>query len=210
MNDRICILCSLALATVVYAPSVCAQSMGQMEQMLNQVDNSTNWSQVPVAQPTVSRSAPAFGNAELSSPGWLKKMPQGTAPQPANPYKNLSRRDILRIFLDGSSGGGGSSNNSSALYGARENLQVARDQRTQADNACARTLYDSNSYEKKQAASEAQNHANAARAAADRATSAAQGGALDANDAAAQARNEADKAQEAANRANANANGGGW
>lgn len=86
-------------------------------------------------------------------------------------------------------------------FQAREHLQYASDQATQAESAAGRAGCSGNRSAKLAAAEEAQYHANYAREAADRATAAAAGGPPEANDAAQQARNAAYRAQAAADRA---------
>lgn len=145
------------------------------------------------------RSLPASGDSMRSSP----------LPGPGR----LTPQDIFRMLFGQSAGGGqnpDAGQRTDAIYRARSELQIARDQAAQAEAAASRALYGTDRYAKSSAAAEAQNHANAARAAADRATAAAGGGPSEALDAAAQARNEAARAQYAADRAAANAAGAGW
>lgn len=145
----------------------------------------------------------AAGAGRQGFPGTMGAVPG------QSPFGRLTKQDILRIFLGGSSSGS-SSQNPQKYYDASSNRQVALDQASQAESAAARASYGTNRDAKLSAAAEARNHANAARAAADRATSAAYGGSNEAQDAAAQARDAANRAEYAANQADANAHGGGW
>lgn len=133
---------------------------------------------------------------------------QRSATPAQNPFK-MSRQDLLKMFLGGS-GSSSASANPQKFYDASAALQSAVDQAAQAEAAASRASYGSDQGARLSAAAEAQNHANAARGAADQATSVAAGGSSEAQDAAAQARNAADRAQYAADRAAANANNSGW
>jgi hypothetical protein len=205
----------LPMALSLAATAVHAQNYQQMNNMLNAMDNAS-WQSVPVSGPKPtfsmpSQPAPPQSNASPLS-GMLRR---NTAPAQQSPFPGkLTKQDILRMFMGGSAPGGSnqqqSQRNSSALYSAQSQLQIARDQAAQAESAASRASYGSDKGARLSAASEAQNHANAARAAADQASSTAYGTSNDASDAAAQARNEANRAQAAADRAQANANGGGW
>jgi hypothetical protein len=118
----------------------------------------------------------------------------------SNPF---SMRNLLRTFL-GDSPGGNKADDSAALGNARSQYQVASDQACQAEGAEGRTKYGDKG-SRMNAAYSAQCHADAARAAADRATGVAAGKSSPVNDAAAQARNAAARAQAAADRARYNA-----
>ena len=169
--------------------------------------------------------SPAFNQFMQGQPQSPLRLPQGRnfpafpsqgaggTRMPAGLPGRLTPLDVFRIMFGGGSAPGSpqdQSGNNNAIYGAQEQLQVARDQAAQAESAASRAQYGSTSSERQSAAGEAQDHANAARAAADSATSRAGGGPSAAQDAAAQARNEAARAQSAADRARANAAGAGW
>lgn len=217
LDTKFAVLVSLAL---VWAPGVYAQGPSQAE-----IDKFLDggWSQQTGAP---AQTAPAFPSQQFGrfmqgpqQPSPLR-LPQGrslpafpAAGQAAQtPFGRLTPRDVFRIMFGGGSAPDAPQDqgrNNNAIYGAQGQLQVARDQAAQAESAASRAQYGS-SYERQSAAAEAQNHANAARAAADRATSQAAGGPSPAQDAAAQARNEAARAQYAADRAHANAANAGW
>ena len=141
---------------------------------------------------------------------------QQAAPQP--PRGPLTKRDLLRMFLDGDSGApssSSSSNSQQAAYqkqqsnqrkynNAAQYRQTAEDAAMRALGAEERTRY-GNKSSRMSAADEAYYAAQAARGAANSATSAAAGGGVNANDAAASARNAADRAQASADRARSNA-----
>ncbi|MBX9570480.1 MAG: hypothetical protein K2X77_16405 [Candidatus Obscuribacterales bacterium] len=199
-------------------PNCSAQNFpGQsLNQLLNQVDNS-NWNSVPVSNPRQVLPAPRTGQ--------MAQMPR--SPYPSNPVQQFapmggmrqplqsgpppfSRQSLMRIFLEGGMGGGGSGPNPedpSIKGNCEAQLQIARDQCAQAEGDAARTNYGSgySKYDKQNAASSAQYHANAARAAADNAYSSSYGKSQSAQDYAAQARNAANQAQAAADRARYNA-----
>src|SRR5262249_25599354 len=135
------------------------------------------------------RNFPAFSSPGAGGTG--QRMPGGLPGR-------LTPLDVFRIMFGGGPAPGSPQERggkSNAIYGAQEQLQVARDQAAQAESAASRAQYGSSSSERQNAAGEAQDHANAARAAADSATSQAGGGPSAAQDAAAQARNEAARAQ---------------
>lgn len=129
----------------------------------------------------------------------------------------MTKRDLLRMFLEGDSSSTPSSSDSKqAAYQKQQNnqrkynsaasyRQTAEDAAMRALGAEERTRY-GNKSSRMSAADEAYYAAQAARGAANSATAAASGGALNANDAAASARNAADRAQASADRARANAN----
>lgn len=182
----------------------------------------TGWQQPGSAAPP-AQAAPVFQKPAIA-PGLLNQtqsplpLPPGrTFPASGDSMRSwphpgparLTPQDIFRMLF-----GGGQNphagQRTDAIYRARSQLQVARDQAAQAEAAASRAQYGTDGYTKSSAAAEAQDHANAARAAADRATAAAGGGPSEALEAAAQARNEAARAQYAADRAAANAAGAGW
>lgn len=139
----------------------------------------------------------------------------GASPQMTQPMN--PRQSLMHIFFgDGNSSYSGSSSQSqkgadqaAKLQTAQENLSVACDQESRAENAASRASYGSDKSARRSAASEARYAARAARAAADRATAAGYSGGP-AYDVAAKARAAADRARAAAERAEANASGGGW
>ena len=214
-------------------------SQREVEEWLNQVDSPSQWQQMPRAQAMPQRIAPPSQQAQSFSkrttsipersaqyknnlPQWKnnplaqimiptqmrRQLPaRQMMPAGQNPFK-LTRQDILRIFLGGDLSN--SQGNSQAVYGVRENLQRASNEAEQAESASSRAGYEGDRDSRLSAASEAQNHANAARAAADEATSEAASGTSEAKDAAASARAEADRAQAAADRAHASAEGALW
>jgi hypothetical protein len=130
----------------------------------------------------------------------------------------MTKRDLLRMFLEGGDGGSSTSSSDSkqAAYQKQQNNQrkynSAASYRQTAENAAMRALGAEertrygNKSSRMSAADEAYYAAQAARGAANSATAAASGGALNANDAAASARNAADRAQASADRARSNAN----
>jgi hypothetical protein len=130
----------------------------------------------------------------------------------------MTKRDLLRMFLEGGDGGSSTSSSDSkqAAYQKQQNNQrkynSAASYRQTAENAAMRALGAEertrygNKNSRMSAADEAYYAAQAARGAANSATAAASGGALNANDAAASARNAADRAQASADRARSNAN----
>lgn len=132
--------------------------------------------------------------------------------QQAAPRMPMTKRDLLRVFLEGGSPKSSSSsndaqkqaNNQRKYNSAASYRQTAEDAAMRALGAEERTRY-GNKSSRMSAASEAYYAASAARGAANSATSAAAGGALNANDAAASARNAADRAQASADRARSNA-----
>lgn len=131
-------------------------------------------------------------------------------PSQSNIPGRLSRAQIMRYFFDGSGssspGWGSSSSSGNSGYAAdvRSNEQIAQNEDDMARNAEGRSQYGS-SYDRKQAAEQAQYHANASRDAADRAYSESEGGSQDTKDYAARARNYANDAQYQADRARSNA-----
>jgi len=128
----------------------------------------------------------------------------------------MTKRDLLRMFLEGDSSSSTSSSNSAqAQYqkqqsnqrkynNAAQYRQTAEDAAMRALGAEERTRY-GNKSSRMSAADEAYYAAQAARGAASSATSAAAGGGVSASDAAASARNAADRAQASADRARYNA-----
>ena len=136
------------------------------------------------------------------------------AAQPA-PSMPMTKRDLLRMFLDGGNGPSSSGNSQQAAYQKQQSnqskynnaasyRQTAEDAASRALGAEERTRY-GNKSSRMSAADEAYYAAQAARGAANSATAAAAGGALNANDTAASARNAADRAQASADRARSNA-----
>lgn len=138
----------------------------------------------------------------MQMPAQLQMRPQATAGE-NNPF---SMRNLLKTFLGETpaAGGSNSANDSAALGNAQSQCQVARDQACQAEGDEGRTMYGDKG-SRQSAAYSAQCHADAARAAADRATGLAYGKSSSVNDAAAQARDAAARAQAAADRARYNA-----
>jgi hypothetical protein len=131
-------------------------------------------------------------------------------PQQSSIPGRLSRAQIMRYFFDGSSGpspGWGtsaSSGNSAYAQDVRSNEQIAQNEDDMARSSQGRSQYGS-SYDRKQAAEQAQYHANAARNAADKAYSESEGGSEETHDYASRARNYANDAQYQADRARSNA-----
>jgi hypothetical protein len=195
-----------------------AQNFQQMNNMLDKMDSPSMWQNAPVSGVPAGFRSAAPGVPSTPAAQSPLNMPRNAFPPKQQPQRGgmpgrFTKQDILKIMFGGSSGSGDSgqsARNSSALGNAQSQLQVARDQAAQAENAASRASYGSDKGARLSAASEAQNHANAARAAADNASSSAYGTTLEASDYAAQARNAANRAQAAADRAQANANGGGW
>jgi hypothetical protein len=130
------------------------------------------------------------------------------AAQPKPPENPFSGGNLLKTFFGGSNGSGTPAQEASILGDAQSDLQTARDQAAQAEDASSRASSGDRG-SRLSAASEAQYHANAAREAADRAYNRASGHSSGANDAASQARAEANRAQAAADRAHYNAEAGG-
>ncbi len=153
--------------------------------------------------------------AQRSPFGGLFGGQQAAAPPVRAP---MTKRDLLRMFLEGGDGSSSSSSSNSqqAAYQKQQNNQrkynSAASYRQTAENAAMRALGAEertrygNKSSRMSAADEAYYAAQAARGAANSATAAASGGALNANDAAASARNAADRAQASADRARSNAN----
>jgi hypothetical protein len=134
--------------------------------------------------------------------------PQMLMPQAAvsNPF---TLQNALRIML------GGSSSTSSSAAGVSgndsENLQTALDQNQQAIDACNNISGERDKGVKEGLASQAQNHANAARYAADALyNSSSNSKSQEVHNMAARARNAANEAQSFADRARSKADGGGW
>jgi hypothetical protein len=140
----------------------------------------------------------------------------GQQAAPAPPRGPMTKRDLLRMFLEGDSSSSTASGNSAqAQYqkqqsnqrkynNAAQYRQTAEDAAMRALGAEERTRY-GNKSSRMSAANEAYYAASAARGAANSATSAAAGGGVNASDAAASARNAADRAQASADRARSNA-----
>lgn len=154
---------------------------------------------------------PAVMNGGFMPPGMLTPMPMPmkiqmrpqATPDDNNPF---GMRNLLKTFLGETPGAGGSNSaiDGAALGNAQSQCQVARDQACQAEGDEGRTMYGDKG-SRQSAAYSAQCHADAARAAADRATGIAYGKSSSVNDAAAQARDAAARAQAAADRARYNA-----
>lgn len=195
------------------------QAMQQMpqQQMMHMPQQNTMMQQLPQqgmlqqgfnpnmmqgsARQTASSSG--FFNPGMTNGGMQRPaMFPAATPSNTNPF---TMQNLLKIFLGETPGGGTNpANDSAAIGNARSQCQVANDQASQAEGAEGRTKYGSKS-SRNSAAYSAQCHADAARAAADRATGIAAGKSQAANDAAAQARNAAARAQAAADRARYNA-----
>ena len=191
-----------------------------LNQLLNQVDD-TSWNSVPVSNPRQVLPTPRTNQ--------MAQMPMGQpSPYPMSPMQQFapiggmrqplqsgpppfSKQGLMRIFLEGGMGGGmgggsGANPEDPSIRGNCEaQLQIARDQCAQAEGDAGRASSSSSKYERQNAASSAQYHANAARAAADNAYSSSYGKSQTAQNYAAQARNAANRAQEAADRARYNA-----
>ncbi|MBC7998819.1 MAG: hypothetical protein IAF58_12795 [Leptolyngbya sp.] len=219
-------------ASALVAPQANAQrSTSDMERMLNQVDT-----QAPIQQMAPQQmNAGGFGGQQMQ-----QMAPQGLfnqSPMPSQQGVNaghpfgisslfnngqaapaqrapFTRRDLLRVFLEGGSptqSGGNNNdaqkqaNNQRKYNSAASYRQTAEDASMRALGAEQRSQYGSKS-SRNSAANEAYYAASAARGAANSATSAAAGGALNANEAASAARNAANRAQASADRARSNAN----
>ncbi|MBX9951730.1 MAG: hypothetical protein K2Y39_21345 [Candidatus Obscuribacterales bacterium] len=140
----------------------------------------------------------------------------GQQAAPVQPRGPMTKRDLLRMFLEGDNSSSTSAGNSAqAQYqkqqsnqrkynNAAQYRQTAEDAAMRALGAEERTRY-GNKSSRMSAADEAYYAAQAARGAANSATSAAAGGGVSASDAAASARNAADRAQGSADRARSNA-----
>lgn len=138
-------------------------------------------------------------------------MPSGLMGMQAQPQQTpvnnspFGMRNLLKAFLGETPGAGSNNANDAAALGyARSQCQAAKDQACQAEGDEGRTKYGDKGA-RQSAAYSAQCHADAARAAADRATGLAYGKSSAVNDAAAQARAAAVRAQAAADRARYNA-----
>lgn len=203
----------VSLASVSSIGNCSAQNFPNqsLNQLLNQVDNS-NWNSVPVSNSRQVLPTPR--------PAQMAQMPRQASPmQQFAPIGGMrqplqsgpppfSKQGLLRMFLEGGMGGGTSGPNPedpSIKGNCEAQLQIARDQCCQAEGDAGRASSSSSKYERQSAASSAQYHANAARAAADNAYSSSYGKSQSAQDYAAQARNAANRAQEAADRARYNA-----
>lgn len=156
----------------------------------------------------MSQSQPGMGQGQqsLAQP----------APTMSGLMPNVSRQEMLRVFLEGGtpqSGGGGfgqapsggSSSGSSAAY---SNYQTAENEASKARNAANRARYDKDQWNRKNDASQAEYAANNANYAAQRAESAAYSGDAQARGYASQARQCANRARHDANQARYNADTG--
>lgn len=207
-------------------------NLGHLNQLLNQFDSQSSWSQ-PAPASTMSPGSPASGFATQPLPpggfaagpsgGWptsqlpatgpLRRYFQNTPAGNGQTPMSITPAAIFRSLMSGNSSG---SSGSSPKYdpakaaNASSNEQVAVNEEDMARSAAERASSGGSSYDRQSAAEEAQNHADAARAAADSAQAAAEGGSEAAHDAAAQADNAANEAQAAADRAKSNASGNGW
>lgn len=221
---RITISLSVVLltASALAAPQANAQTSElDMERMLNQVDT-----QAPIRQiaPQMQQMQQMPQQGLFSSPlpsqqgntghpfGLSSLFNNGQAQQA--PRAPFTKRDLLRVFLEGGSPtqSGGSNNDAQKQANNQRKYNSAASYRQTAEDAAMRALgaeqrsqYGSKS-SRNSAADEAYYAASAARGAANSATSAAAGGALNANEAASAARNAADRAQASADRARYNAN----
>jgi hypothetical protein len=216
-----------ALTAFINTLSAEAQpSEAQMEKALDVMDKSSNSSWSGPAQRATVQNAPAqylpqnsYGNNMMppqmvpaqapfgmasSSP--MFNRPQAlSSPGATNPF---TLQNALRIMLGGSSGpssGAGVSGNDS------ENLQTALDQKQQAIDACNSISGERDKGVKEGLASQAQDHANAARNAADALySSSGNSKSQEVHNMASRARNAANEAQSFADRARSKADGGGW
>jgi hypothetical protein len=171
-------------------------TMASLEQTLNAVDNPTGWSRTPVSPAPGTRMPQAPANARTQA-----RPRQGMFP-------GISRKDMMRVFLEGGtpqpSGSpwgaaapqAGSSANTSTAY---SNYQRAASEATRARNYANTARYDSSQWNRKDAATQAEYAANNADYAAQRAEAAAYSGDS-------QARGYANLARQSANQARANAN----
>lgn len=206
----------------------------QMGQLMNVLDSQSGWQQTPISgmqsggavnngvmnnargiamnnqggmMPSNAGMQPGMMNRGFMPPGMQMPAQMQMRPQATGGDNNpFSMRNLLKTFLGETPGAGGSNsaNDSAALGNAQSQCQVARDQACQAEGDEGRTMYGDKG-SRQSAAYSAQCHADAARAAADRATGLAYGKSSSVNDAAAQARDAAARAQAAADRARYNA-----
>jgi hypothetical protein len=155
------------------------------------------WSKTPVGR--------ALDNPQTSMAQYQQS--SGTAPTANGLLPPISKKKMLRIFLEGgspqsagSSAPAPSGANSSATSTAYNNYQTAENEASKAYNAAQRVRnYDTSTWSRKNDASQAEYAANNANYAAQRAESAAYSGDS-------QAHGYASRARQAANRARSNAN----
>lgn len=179
--------------------------------------NGSNGFSYPPRQNSIFSQSPLRQQQPVKQSPFASLFGGGQQAAPPPPRGPLTKRDLLRMFLDGDSGSSSSSssnaqqaayqkqqNNQRKYNNAAQYRQTAEDAAMRALGAEERTRY-GNKSSRMSAADEAYYDAQSARAAANNATAAAAGGALNANDAAASARNAADRAQASADRARSNA-----
>ena len=190
-------------------PSANTSTMASLEQKLNAVDTSSNWSRVPVSgtpQPQASAQRRPPMQASGAAPGPVQGM-----------FPGVSRQEMLRVFLEGGTpqptgrsgmtakrGGpaAGSSANTSTAY---SNYQTARNEASKARNEANTARYNKDKWVRKNAASRAEYAANNANYAAERAEAAAYSGDSQARSYSGLARQSANEARANANRARYNA-----
>jgi hypothetical protein len=180
------------------ADAASTSTESNLQKLLNQVDTSSAWSRTPVAQP---QQPPPPINTRISNflpPG------VGSGGQP-NPF-NLSPFGMLHYMWDDTTYV--SSTNPVNEYEVRDNLQIAQQEAALAESAEKRAKYSSDPVDRKAAAEEAQQYAQAAKEAYQRAQSAGATGSYDPGSWMGQARDQAERAQSAADRANTAA--AGW
>lgn len=224
---RITIFLSVVLltASALAAPQANAQTSElDMERMLNQVDTQAPLRQMAPQMQQMQQMQQMPQQGLFSSPlpsqqgntghpfGLSSLFNNGQAQQAQR--APFTKRDLLRVFLEGGSPtqSGGSNNDAQKQANNQRKYNSAASYRQTAEDAAMRALgaeqrsqYGSKS-SRNSAADEAYYAASAARGAANSATSAAAGGALNANEAASAARNAANRAQASADRARYNAN----
>lgn len=191
-----------------------------MEKALNVMDNSsTGWN-----GPSGSASTTATSNMPMQATpqmvpqqnpfGMAAAPPMFAHPQPmaqpgmSNPF---TLQNALRIMLGGSSSSGSSNGSTGPSGDDSGNLQTALDQKQQAIDACNSISGESDKGVKEGLASQAQDHANASRYAADALyNSPNRSKSQEVRDMASRARSAANTAQSFADRARSKADGGGW
>lgn len=178
------------------------------------------WNSLPVGR-ALTRAAQRAENPQQASQGPSYMLPGADlnsatqAPQESRQLNGLippmSKRDMLRIFLEGGTPGSTgapapSRNNGAADSTAYSNYQTAENEATRARNAEQRVrYYDTDTWSRKNDASTAEYAANNANYAAQRAESAAYNGDSQARSYASLARAAANRARQSANQARYNA-----
>ena len=230
-----CFLSASALSGVLlFEASTCSglaqTSEMQMEKALDIMDKShSSWNSAPQAAAVQRMPAQSNPMNGYSSTGGNMMAPQmmpqqnpfgmaGASPmfnhpapmqQPgmSNPF---TMQNMLKVMLGGSSGPS-SGGNPGASGDDNENLNTALNQKQQAIDSCNSISGERDKGVKEGLASQAQDHANASRYAADALyNSSCNSKSQQVKDMASQARNAANTAQSFADRARSKADGGGW